>query len=64
MAYSHCTGQGPGQIQGMGLMGPNILNRNVHTGPGQGQEPDPLSIHCASPVPCTCPGPVQCECPI
>ena len=28
MAYSHCTGTGLGQVQGMGLgaMGPNILS--------------------------------------
>ena len=44
MAYSHCMG--PGQVQGVGpgLMGPNVLCRNVHTGPGQGQEPDSLSL--------------------
>ena len=44
-ALSHCTGPEPGQVQGMGpeLMGPNILYRNVHSGPRLGQEADPLS---------------------
>ena len=39
------NGQGPGQVQGTGpgAMSTNILHRNVHTGPGQGQESDPLS---------------------
>ena len=37
MAYSHCTGAE------QRLMGPNILYRNVHTGPRQEQEPDQLS---------------------
>ena len=45
MAYSHCTGQGLGQVQVTGgdLMGPNILHRNVHAGLKQGQEPDVFS---------------------
>ena len=63
MAYSHCTVTGLGQVQGMGpgAMDPNILYRNVHTGPRQGRNQDPLSPIVL--VRCTCPGPilVQCE---
>ena len=46
MAYSHCARPGTGQVQGMGLglMGPNILYRNVHTDLRQGQEPDPFEF--------------------
>ena len=41
MAYSHCTGMGPEQVRatGQGVMGLNILYRNVHTGPRQRTEP-------------------------
>ena len=40
MAYSHCTGTGPGQVQGTrpGPMGTNILSRNVPC-LRQGKEP-------------------------
>ena len=40
MAYSHCPGPGTGQVEGMGPgpMGPDILYRNVHTGPRWGME--------------------------
>ena len=63
MAYSHCTGQGPEQQQGpgMGLMGSNILYRNVHTGPGQGQEPEPLSPIVPVPFPVLVPLPLPCS---
>ena len=65
MAHSHCPGTELGQVQevGLGLMGPNILYRNVHTGLRQEQEPEPIVSYCAGPVPCTCsvPVPVQCE---
>ena len=56
MAYSHCTGAELGQIQGPGLMSPNILHRNVHTGPRQEQEPGPLSpiVPVPFPVPLPC----------
>ena len=37
-AYSHYTGTVLGQVQGTGLMRPNLY-RNVHTGPRQGKEP-------------------------
>ena len=45
MAYLHCMGLGPAQVQvmGMGIMGPNILCRNVYTGSRQGHEPESLS---------------------
>ena len=41
MAYSQSTWTGLWQVQGMtpGLMGPNILDRNVNTGPVDGKEP-------------------------
>ena len=59
MVYSHCMRPGPGIEQGTGLrlMGSNILCRNVHTGPRQGQGPEPIVSCCASPVPCSAPGP-------
>ena len=44
MAYSHCTGPEPGQVQetGLGVVGSNILDLygRVHTGLRQGQKPD------------------------
>ena len=42
-------------------MGSNILYRNVHTGPRQGNEPGPIVSYYANPVLCPSPGPVQCE---
>ena len=41
------------QVQGMevSLMGPNILYKNVHTGPRQEQEPDLLSNDVSVPFP-------------
>ena len=53
MAYSHGTGPGLGQVQGVGpgTMGTNILHRNVHTGLRQGQEPESIISYCAGPVP-------------
>ena len=41
MVYSHHTGLGPGQVQEahLGPMGPNILYRNVYTGPRHGKGP-------------------------
>ena len=59
MAYSHCMGQGLGQVQGTGLgaMGPIILYRNVHSGPRLEQELDPLSP--IVPVPFPVPVPVR-----
>ena len=64
MAYSHCTGIGPGQVLGteLGLMGPDILYRNIHTGLRQGKEPVPIVSYCAGPIPSTCPGPVPVQC--
>ena len=65
MAYSHCTGMGPGQVQrmGPGAMSPNILYRNAHTDLRQGKEPRSIVSYCAGPAHCSCPGPfpVQCE---
>ena len=60
MVYWHCTGTRLGQVQGtgLGLVGPNILLRNVLTGPRQGKEPGPIVSRCACPVLCTCPDPV------
>ena len=54
MAYSHCTGMGPGQVQGMGpgKMGINMMYRNVHNGPRQGKEPGSIVSYCAGKVPC------------
>ena len=56
MAYSHCMGTGPEQVQGTepGAMGPNISCRNVHTGLRQGKEKGSVVSYCAGPVPCTC----------
>ena len=54
MAYSHCMGPG--------TTGPNILYRNVHTGPRPGKEPRPIASFCAGPVPCICPGPILLQC--
>ena len=42
-------------------MGPNILYRNVHTGPRQGKEPGSIVSYFAGPVPCACLVPGQCE---
>ena len=63
-AYSHCTGTGPGQVQGTGpgAMGTAMLYRNVHTGPRQGKGPRSIVSYCACQVPCTCPGPVPVQC--
>ena len=58
MAYSCCIGQGQVQGTGLGLMGPNILYRNVHTGPRQGQEPNPFSPIVPVPFPVPAPVPV------
>ena len=57
-------GSRTGQVQGTLLeaMGPNILYRNVHTGPRQGKEPESIVSYCAGPVPCTCPCPVPMQC--
>ena len=57
MACSHCTGTGLGEVQEPGprAMGPNVLYRNVHTGPRQGKESDAIVSYCAGPVL------VQCE---
>ena len=46
-----------------GAMGPNILHRNVHTGPRQGKEAASIVSYSAGLVPCICHGsiPVQCE---
>ena len=54
MAYSHCTGTGPGQVQGMGLgaKGTYMLYRNVHTGLRQGKGPGSIVSCGARPVPC------------
>ena len=59
IAYSHCMGQGLGQVQrkGKGLMGPNIFYSNVHTNPRQ--EPDPLSPIVPVPFPVPVPVPVK-----
>ena len=52
MAYSHWTGMGPRQVQGMGPAAMGIkIYRNVHTGPKQEKEPGPIAFHCAGPVP-------------
>ena len=42
ISYSHCTEPGAGQVRGTepGLMGPNILHRNIYTVLTQGQESD------------------------
>ena len=65
MGYSHCTGLGLGQVQGTGkgLMDPNTLCRNVHTGQRQGKELGHIVFYCTGPVTATCPGllPAQCE---
>ena len=63
MVYSHCTEPGPETGPGMtpGSMGSNILCRNVHTGPRQGQVPEPINSYYARPVLCTSPSPVKCE---
>ena len=44
MAYSHCTGTGPVQVQGMaaGAVGTNMLQENVQTGPRR-KEPRPVA---------------------
>ena len=62
VAYSYCTGPGPGQVQGtgLGLMGPSILYRTLHTGLRLGKEPGPIVSYCAGPVLCTGPVTVQC----
>ena len=51
MTYSHCTGTGQVQETGPTAKGPNILYRNVHTGPRQGKEPGSIVSYCADPVP-------------
>ena len=62
--FSHCMEVGSGQVQGMrlGLIGPIILYRNVHTGLKRTGTRAHFS-YCGSPVHCTCPSsvPVQCE---
>ena len=52
MAYSHCRGLGQEQGTEPRLMGPNVLYRNVHAGPRQGeaQDPRPIVSYCASTV--------------
>ena len=64
MVYSHCTGTGPGQVQATGprAMSPNILYRNVHTGPKQGKEPGHIVSYCAGPCPYICLSPVLVQC--
>ena len=63
MTYSHYTGMGLGQEQGiwMRLMGSIALYRNIYTDPEQRKEPGSIVFCCAGLIPCTCPGPVQCE---
>ena len=65
MVFSHCTETAPGKRQGMGPgpMGPDILYRNVLTGPRQGMKLGPIVSYCAGPIPCTSSDPVpeQCE---
>ena len=48
MAYSHCTGTEPEQVQGTepGAMGPNISHWSR-----QGNEPGSIVSYCAVPVP-------------
>ena len=60
MAYSHCTGQGPKQVQETGWeLGSKILYRNVHTALTLRYESDQLSsimqilFHVVVPVPCS-----------
>ena len=55
MAYSHYMGLGQVRELGPGLMGSNILYRNVLR---QEKEPGPIVSYCAGLIPCTCPGPV------
>ena len=52
VAYSHCMGTGPGQVQG--------TEQKCSDYPRQGRELGPI---CAGPVVCTCPGsaPLQCK---
>ena len=54
MVFSHYTGKGLGM--GLGSMGSNILCRNVHTCPRQGQVLGPILSYCANPVPSSAPG--------
>ena len=63
MAYSHYTGTTLGQVHGAGpgVMGPNILYRNVHTGLRQGKELGSIVSYYAGPVPSTCPGPIPVQ---
>ena len=53
------------QVQGTGpgAMGPDMLHRNVHTDPSQGQEPDPLSL-IVPVVPFPVPVPVLVPCSV
>ena len=55
---------GPEQVQGTGPepIGPDVLFRNLYTGPRQREEPRENCFCCASPAPCTCPGPVLVQC--
>ena len=43
-------------------MDSNILYRNIHTDPRQGQEPRSIVPHCTGPVQCSCLGPIPEEC--
>ena len=62
IVLSHCTGMGPGPVQGQ--MESTVRCRNVHTG-GERQRkgPGPIVSYCALPIPGTSPGtvPVQCD---
>ena len=62
LAHSHCTGTGPGQVQGIALGLKNTLYRNVHTGPRQGQETRPIVSYWVSRVSGTCPDPISIWC--
>ena len=52
MVSSHYTGPGlvMGQGTGLGSMGSNILCRNVHTGPRQGEGPGSIVSYCTRPI--------------
>ena len=66
MACSHCMGPGPELGMGVGTMGYYISCRTVHTAPGPGMEPDPLSpiVPVPFPVPVAYPFPSSVNMPL
>ena len=60
MAYSHWTGTGPGQVQG--IYQELCIVQNVFLILRLGREPGSIVSYCPGPVPCTRPSPIPLQC--